>query len=234
VFFLSVFTKMKLSGAFLLILIIGSYGVNAQAKVQCKACVGFMEEFVNILLNAILNGEISSCAELCSKINNNLDVVICNVLCDYVGIKEFIAIIDHADPDPIYYCEELSSCTHTDGGAVTINATASTPTSGPVGTTFQIGIIYIVANTTSTGLLVIDVYPPGNGMPISDGELVEGQAPGVYKISWSLDTSPNSGNDYIPGSYVAVLGVCAGDCTNSHPWGGVYATANITFTITKG
>ena len=40
-----------------------------------------MEDFIDVLLNAILNGEIGGCADVCGKVNNTLDKVVCNALC---------------------------------------------------------------------------------------------------------------------------------------------------------
>jgi len=54
-----------------------------------------MDQSINILLNIILNaGVIGSCEALCSYMPNQIEATICNLLCDYVGITEFIKIIE--------------------------------------------------------------------------------------------------------------------------------------------
>lgn len=47
-----------------------------------------------------------------------------------------------ADLDPIYYCELLKVCAVNDQSDVKITKLAVSPTSGPVGTKFQ--VIYLV------------------------------------------------------------------------------------------
>ena len=51
-------------------------------------------------------GVVGGCEQLCSLLdkevdNNQLVDVVCNLLCDYVGIKEFINIIEKSVPSPI-------------------------------------------------------------------------------------------------------------------------------------
>ena len=35
-----------------------------------------------------------------------IEDTVCDLLCDYVGITEFIKIIQEADPDPVYICQK--------------------------------------------------------------------------------------------------------------------------------
>ena len=86
----------------------------------CKTCIEFAEQFINQLLNIILSklsispratafrnncllsvsdaGVVGGCADLCSilanKTNSQAAGIACNLLCDVVGIKEFINIIE--------------------------------------------------------------------------------------------------------------------------------------------
>jgi len=191
-----------------------------------------MDEFINVLLNAILNGGvIGSCEALCGHINKTVEKGTCMVLCGYVGIKEFIKIINETDPDPIFMCQELGACIHRDGGKVEINSTSVAPTSGPAGTHFKIGMAYTVINATSTGLLVINIIDP-SGMGFGGDDLVEGQAPDFYQVAWDLDTTPNQDEPFLPGNYTVQLAICAGDCSTVHKWGGVYAQTTTQFVIT--
>jgi len=66
---------------------------------MCPECVDLMNQFIDQLLNAILNaGVIGSCGALCSAIPNQAASVVCDLLCDYVGIEAFIDAINMTDP----------------------------------------------------------------------------------------------------------------------------------------
>jgi len=199
----------------------------------CSTCVSFMDQFINQLLEYILNGGvIGSCAGLCSALPNQLEQTVCELLCDYVGITEFINLIQYEDPDPIYICQVMDLCSYTPGGAVNITRSYATPTSGPTGTTFTIGIDYTVISATSVGTLAISIMAP-DGNDLGDGEFTEGQAPGRYNIAWQLQATPSEQESFGPGVYKIQMAVCAGDCTTAHPYGGVYAVGNTQFTITQ-
>lgn len=54
-----------------------------------------MDQTIQTLLNIILNaGVVGSCSALCGMLPNQIEATVCNLLCDYVGIKEFIHIIE--------------------------------------------------------------------------------------------------------------------------------------------
>jgi len=91
-------------------------------------------------------------------------------------------------------------------------------------------MIYNVVSATGPGLLSI-VIAPQDGFPVGDDEFTEGQSVGTYSISWQVQTTPSESEDWSAGLYQVQVAVCEGDCTNSHPWGGVYAQANTQFTI---
>ncbi len=55
-----------------------------------------------------------------------------------VIVSIFSIILYSADPDPIYLCEVLDICPHTDGGKVSINNFSVSPQSGTEGTLFTI------------------------------------------------------------------------------------------------
>lgn len=55
------------------------------------------------LLNIIANvGVIGGCEDICSKLPQKFEAVACDLVCDYVGIDEFVKIITEIDPDPVY------------------------------------------------------------------------------------------------------------------------------------
>jgi len=207
---------------------------RATPKVDlCATCVSFMDQFINQLLDYILNGGvIGSCGALCSALPNELEQTVCDLLCDYVGITAFINFIQYEDPDPIYICQLMDICGYTPGGVVNITKTYVSPPSGQVGATFTIGMYYTVVASTSVGLLAIDILTP-DGNDLGDGEFTEGQTPGQYSISWQLQAEPPENEAFPPGVYKVQMAVCAGDCTNNHPYGGVYAVGNTQFTITQ-
>lgn len=82
----------------------------------CKTCIEFAGQFINQLLNIILSepfgtlvyiysifvcvdaGVVGGCADLCQMLENKTHSqaagVACNLLCDFVGIKEFISLIE--------------------------------------------------------------------------------------------------------------------------------------------
>jgi hypothetical protein len=81
----------------------------------CPTCINVADQSINILLNLILDsGIIGSCGALCSelatKTGSQLIGTICDLVCDVVGIEEFIKLIEKADLDPIWYCEIAKLC----------------------------------------------------------------------------------------------------------------------------
>ena len=198
----------------------------------CPTCVAFMNNAINDLLQIILNGGvIGSCSALCGQLPDQLLAVTCNLLCDYVGITEFVNFISYEDPDPIYLCQVMDLCPVVDGGKVNITQALVSPSAGPAGTKFAIVMRYTVISTTSTGTLAVQINPP-DGFPMGDGEFTEPQTPGEYSIEWDLDSTPSESEAFSAGVYPIVVAVCAGDCSDSHPYGGVYAQANTQFKIT--
>jgi hypothetical protein len=96
------------------------------------------DEALNYLLNYIVNiGVVGSCSEICGfvqkKTNSKTIGTVCNILCDVVGIEEFVKIVKNADLDPIYYCELLKVCQVNDNGDAKIQSFSIVPSSGPQG-----------------------------------------------------------------------------------------------------
>jgi len=199
----------------------------------CPGCIEFMVQFIDALLNVILNGGIiGSCEALCSYLPNQIEAMVCNLLCDYVGIEAFITLIEDADPDPIWICQELTVCPHTDGGKANITKMIISPTSGPEGGTFNFAIWYTVYSATSTGGPNIWIFAPDGGL-LGEADFNEGLQPGNYNASWILTATPSEDESFQQGVYVTQFALCAGDCTTIHQWGGIYDTKNSSFTITN-
>jgi len=198
----------------------------------CSVCVEVMGEIINELLNIILNiGVIGSCGELCSKLPNKYEADVCDLVCDYVGIVEFIKLIEYEDPDPIFFCDEAKICPVTSNGTAYTNGVSVSPASGPAGSKFGITFNYTVTSYTSTGGPNVVVIPPA-GLPLAGAEFNEGQPPGTYVVTFSLDTTPSENEPFTPGDYEVEVALCAGDCSGRHKWSGVYCNGTSSFTIT--
>jgi len=199
----------------------------------CDVCVQIMGEIINELLNIILNiGVLGSCEELCGYLPNKYEQDACDLICAYVGIEEFIRLIEYEDPDPIFFCEEADICYHNDNGTATTLSVSANPASGPAGTKFSLDFSYNVTSYTSSGGPNVVVVPPA-GLPLGGSEFVEGQAPGVYSVSFSLDTTPSENDPFTPGSYEVEFALCSGDCSGRHKWSGQYCNGTTSFTITS-
>jgi len=198
----------------------------------CDTCVELMNEAIDELLNAILNGGvIGGCEELCAFVPDPLAQAACNLICDYVGIDVFIDAVNDTDPDPIYVCQLMELCAEVNGGNATINSVIVEPKSGPAGTQFNISMYYTITSPTGPGLLSCVIIPP-DAFPFGGDDFVDGQAVGSYGIAFGLDSTPSEQEPFSPGSYQVQLAVCEGDCGNIHPYSGVYAQAFTSFQIT--
>jgi len=198
----------------------------------CPYCVDFFDQALDDLLQILLNGGvIGSCNDLCGQLTNQYEQIACDLLCDYVGIEAFIDAIQYEDPDPIYLCQLVDICGHVDGGAANITQVIINPSTINPGDTIQLGFQYKVTAPTGPGTLVVSVNPPDGGFEVDGGEFTEGLAVGVYTVGWQLDTTTTQDDPFSPGVYQVQFFVCEGDCTTSHPYGGVYTSVNATFTI---
>ncbi|XP_065180457.1 countin-1-like [Sycon ciliatum] len=209
----------------------------------CPTCVSFTGQALDILLNIILNsGVVGSCGTLCGELANktgNKDLgVVCDLLCDYVGIKEFIKFIQNADLDPIYFCELLKVCKIVDNGDAKFTSLEVHPATGRRGRTFAIAFDWTTTNGTGTGEIVIEVITLDH-LPVGTGNLIEPQQPGSYSGTASLSTD-NSGCDpsqgpceqWLPGQYTVKVAICNGECGSTHPHSQIYDMAEATFNIT--
>ena len=81
----------------------------------CPQCINTFGDLIELVLDAILQyGILNSCGDLCDividKSGSTLLGFMCMVGCDVLGIDEFSKVIQKADIDPIYYCEEVKLC----------------------------------------------------------------------------------------------------------------------------
>jgi len=198
----------------------------------CPYCVELLSESMNTLIAVIVDGGILvSCKDLCSYLDSTWQQILCNVVCDYVGLSKFIQFMEYADPDPIFICQVWELCPHVSGGAVNITDVEISPPAAEHGTIFVLIMEYTVLNHTSVGNIVYTVTPP-IGYPYSSGEFTEGQDPGMYSVGWNLATNSSTEEPWFPGEYKVEFMVCAGDCSTDHPWGGIYDSKLTYFRIT--
>jgi len=199
--------------------------------VICPTCVSFMNNAIDELLNIILNGGvIGSCGALCGKLPNQYEALVCNLLCDYVGINAFIDLVQDLDPDPIWLCEELDACPIVDNVKGKMLSVSVSPPIGAPGATFTVTCSYQLFNTTGTGESIIQVLPPV-GFPMEEGGLIVSQPPGTYNDRASVTTTPSENEPFVPGVYKVLCAVCEGSCGSTHSHSYTICEGQTTFEI---
>jgi hypothetical protein len=185
----------------------------------CKGCIEFADQALEQLLNAIVNiGIAGSCSKLCNYVEeqtgNKFIGTACNIFCDYVGITEFVKLIDQADLDPIYYCELLKQCKINDNGDAKITKFQVSPNKGPQGTEFIFDLTYVSKNGTGTGEIYFGIQTV-DGIPLEDSILLELQPAGTYNARLSVVSEPDPDCDpdqdeceeWLSGPYEAQIGL---------------------------
>jgi len=200
----------------------------------CPTCVSFIAQTINQLLNIIANaGVIGGCADLCGLLPNQVEATVCDLICSVVGIEAFIDLVEDADPDPIWICEEVDICPYNDNAAANFVNIAVSPKSGPQGTQFSVDADFRVTNTIGTGEIDFIVIPPAqDGFVFGGGELIVNVTPGRYAINIPVATEPSENEAFGPGSYQVQLFICEGACGSIHSHSFQLATTSVNFTIT--
>ncbi|CAF0876125.1 unnamed protein product [Adineta ricciae] len=211
----------------------------------CPTCINVADQSINILLNLILDtGIIGTCGTLCTalaqKTGSQLIGTICDLVCDVVGIEEFIKLIEKADLDPIWYCEIAKMCPINDNGDAKLTKFAILPATGRQGTTFSIDFTFVSLNGTGTGELVVEIHTPDH-IPLGAGFLLEAQKPGTYNERISVKAEPDPQCDptqepceqWGPGAYNVTVFICNGECGSHHPHSSIYDTGKGSFQITQ-
>jgi len=143
---------------------------------------------LNALLNYVLNaGVVGGCGKLCENLPKGLERTACDIACDYVGIKAFVSLLEKADLDPVYFCQELKLCKYDDNGDGSVSGVQVSPASGEASTTFEAVMNVVVTNHTGAGEFNFDVTPGPEGQPVSAGSLYPELAPGAYSVKLSID-----------------------------------------------
>jgi hypothetical protein len=210
----------------------------------CPTCINVAEESINILLNLILDtGIIGTCGTLCTalaqKTGSQLIGTICDLVCDVLGIEEFINLLEKADLDPIWYCEIAKLCPINDHGDVKITTFSVLPATGPKGTTFAIAFTYVSMNGTGTGEIDIDIHTPDR-IPLGAGFLMEAKKAGTFTEKITIKAEPDPQCDptqqpceeWLPGVYNVTVQICNGECGSHHPHSAIYDTGKGSFTLT--
>eukprot|EP01087_Luapelamoeba_hula_P012746 TRINITY_DN358_c0_g1_i1.p1 TRINITY_DN358_c0_g1~~TRINITY_DN358_c0_g1_i1.p1 ORF type:complete len:257 (-),score=32.38 TRINITY_DN358_c0_g1_i1:65-790(-) len=213
---------------------VGSLKSPGADPAWCPTCVSFMDQSINQLLNIIANaGVLGGCEDLCSLLPTQVEATVCNLVCDVVGIEAFIDLVNDADPDPVWICEEVSICPINDAANATVLSLTVSPLSGPQGTSFNALAVYKVGNTIGTGEVDFVVLPP-DGFPFGAGELVVQQTPGSYSVRFGpISTQPSEQEPFSPGVYKVQVAVCEGSCGSSHSHSYTLSTRVAQFTITQ-
>merc|ERR1712110_137933 len=217
-------------------------GVDLDA---CPTCINVADQSINVLLNLILDtGILGSCQTLCNalaqKTGSQAAGVICNLVCDVVGIDEFIKMIENADLDPIYYCELCKLCPVNDNGDADITQFSILPAQGPKGTTFSIDVTYVTINGTGTGEVAVEIHTVDR-IPLEGSFLNEAKKPGTYTERITVKAEPDPQCDptqeeceqWLPGTYNVSLYLCNGECGSKHPHSAIYGTKKGAFQITQ-
>jgi hypothetical protein len=207
--------------------------IQPESYALCTTCVSFMASTLNRLIGIIEQiGVLGGCSKVCGYLANQLEATVCVILCDVVGMEEFGKIINGLNPDPIFYCEELTVCPKTNNARATITSVNTVPASGRQGTEFDVTIAYTVHNTTGTGELDLDILPP-QGFPLGGGNLIVDQVPAKYTMSFKFKTQPTQEQPFAPGMYIAAGVLCEGTCGSNHPYSYLLSQVNGTFHITQ-
>eukprot|EP00742_Colponemidia_sp_Colp-10_P000237 GILJ01000268.1.p1 GENE.GILJ01000268.1~~GILJ01000268.1.p1 ORF type:complete len:277 (+),score=33.99 GILJ01000268.1:54-833(+) len=214
---------------------------QASANGMCPLCVNVMQQGIQQLLNVILNGGVvKGCSTLCASLAPKGKAIQygCNILCDVVGIKAFIAEIKKADLDPIWLCQSIKSCPVNDCsadvcGSVTSSAVA--PASGIVGTKFQVSAQVQIMSNTGTGEISFAITEPRGGVVYSNSLVADGwKKDSPYNFQLDIDTTESPDDDvyFDAGKYVVDISVCQGSCSSHHAHAKVLATAQTSFELT--
>ncbi|KNC47332.1 countin-2 [Thecamonas trahens ATCC 50062] len=200
----------------------------------CPICLQLMNEALDQLVNIILNvGVVGSCGDVCGKLPAKLEQVACDLVCDYVGITEFVKILQEVDPDAVYICQVLGGiCPIHDNAKVDDVKLIVAPSSGQQGSTFSMHFSFNVVNATGAGEVALGIQPP-NGEGFGDGQLVPGFPVGPIAISFRLQAKPSEQEPFSPGTYQVEAAVCNGECGATHPHTATLGTASASFVITQ-
>jgi len=206
----------------------------------CSACVQLGSQGINLLLNYILQGAVvGSCGKLCSRLPKKAEQVACNLACDVVGVKAFIAALNHTDLDPIFFCEEIALChAGSDAADVRLVSAAASPTSISKGGEVSLGLQLDVKSAMGVGEVRLSIDGPVT-TSVSQSFLVPaGFATGVQALTAKLTCKDDESGDFpviwSPGNYTFKYHVCQGECGSKHPHSKDFGLIKGSFALTDG
>jgi len=201
---------------------------------ECPACINFMIDSMEILLDAIANGGIiGGCNDLCGYLPKRAEFLVCDALCDYAGIEEFVRALNKTDPDPIFVCEEINVCPKSANSSARITQVSVSPADGPEGTIFDFEMTINVTSALGTGVADLTIVPPGKSLPFSFDLLLVAVPDGVYPINFKIQATPSESEDWPVGQYNGTLSICEGFCDSIHKYQYILDHKWLLFNITK-
>lgn len=199
---------------------------------ECEVCINFMDQFLNTLLNVILNGGVvGGCSGLCAAIGGSgVEQAVCNLLCDGVGIDAFINLIEWADLDPVWMCEEIDACKKTTckSNCASISSSSVYPLSTQAGNTVNYTIDFSVnspdVGVSSIAVHIVDTNPKADGFDDLELDLLlepqVGRYTAVIPIQTLIQYSDGSTQPFPNGLYNATVMFCEGLCGSNHTGSG--------------
>jgi len=203
----------------------------------CSICIQLAVVEINVLLNAVLQYELSDCADLCSYLNNTYASEACEVACDGLGLAAFIYALENYDIDPIYYSQLVDMCTIDDcvGDCIDIKRTYAQPATLPLGNSLNIvveGAINIAWN--GTGMIRLTLTGPDQSQTGNDFLINGGLGPvGPFAFGIQVDTTDSDNYSFEAGKYISDVQICNGECGSANPHSRIFADASTTFTLTQ-
>jgi hypothetical protein len=210
----------------------------------CPNCINEAIGVINILLNAILDeGILANCGDLCGVVTNRTGSKalgdICLLVCDGLGLDEFIKGLIKLDLDPIYYCEIAKMCPINDQSDAKFANFSVSPSTGNRRTKFVLDCSFATKNGTGTGMLRLSLFSPKTQTATTD-LLIEAVKPGSYAekipvdiFDQNYDSSIGLSDDWPVGTYNITAQLCYGECESHHPHSAIYDTGKSSFTVTN-
>jgi hypothetical protein len=193
----------------------------------CHPCYSIGGQGINQLLNYILNvGVIGGCGSMCAAAipAGGAVAIACELVCSAVGVKAFIAAIEKADLDPIYFCEVVRACPKgPDDAYLELIDIAASPAVVAKGDDIKMAVELNVTNQTGVGEFSILINGPGTATPLSQGFFLDQGIPaGDQMLAVTLTLKDGTDDQGFPatfegGEYNFTFHVCQGSCGSTHP-----------------
>merc|ERR1712137_1211275 len=209
-----------------------AYQYGAGADQLCNVCVQVVVQEINVLLNAILNGDIATCGKLCGNIDNKAVAGACDLVCDAVGITAFIKVLTNNTllTDPLRQCQLIGVCSDCIGASSTPEVVAQTQVSSDKAVS---SFTFTITQATCAGMLRIGFTPYRTQTTVQD-TVVKGLEPNTYTYNIEVDftSEDDNGNKvHLPAGPAGLeFTLCDGACgtTDAHHAQIVHGVGNFT------